>query len=526
MSMHIWLHTLYLPLLIIAAGVAFLGVGVAWRLHDAPGGRAFLLMMGGVGVWCLGCVVELLAGGLDGKLLGCQIEYLGIASVPLNWFLLIISYLQHDAWLTRARVWGLWAVPLCTIALIWTNAWHHLMYARVALAPTDALPNWQITYGPWFVVHISYSWLLVLAGLVVILLSLRNIAPVYRRQTLALLAAALLPFLFNILYVLRLGPLPGCDLTPVAFAFSGVGLLLAIRVFRMIEVAPIARNAVFESMRDGVIVLDTRGRVLDTNPALRAILGTESGVLFGADAGALFSAWLPPEVLHETAGMHTVRLTDGEGAVRWFDLRASLLAPRRGRLLVLRDITDLHTLQEQLNMLAYFDAVTGLPNRVLAHDRMKLELARVKRHQTRLAVLFLDVDGFKRVNDTHGHAAGDRLLHEIGRRMLGCVRETDTVARVGGDEFIVVISDLSIPPFAEVTAARILDAFTRPFALDDADVSVTVSIGIAVAPDDDMDADTLLRQADDAMYHVKKHGKNAFAFYREMAEVVGTTEGN
>lgn len=511
--MSLWIHELYLPLLIAAMVLACIIVVITSRMRETPGGMTFTAMMAGVAIWCLGCVVELLARTIDGKMLGCQIQYLGIASTPLNWFLLIVRYTQQDAWLTRSRLLLLWLIPCCTVVFMWTNQWHHLMYAHVVITSYSQLSFLHITYGPWFLLHISSSWLLVAAGCIAIVVSLRNIAPFYRRQTIALLVVALVPYLFNISYVLRLPPLGDLDLTPVAFALSGILLLVALRYFQIIRISPIARDAVFEHMLDGVVVLDSHRRVLDANPAICTLLGKTVVELYGADAPTLFAAWLPTHILDDHGGVLTIQLTDVLGTQRWFNLLASRFAKRRGWLLVLRDITDLHQLQERLNTLAFYDALTGLPNRMLANDRITQGLTQVRRRQTHMAVLFLDVDGFKTINDTLGHAMGDRLLHEVAKRLLACIRECDTVARVGGDEFIIVVADLANPTFAQITATRVLNAFATPFQLDNHTARLTASIGIAVAPDDGLEVETLLRLADNAMYDAKKRGKNTFVMH-------------
>ncbi|HOF87772.1 MAG TPA: diguanylate cyclase, partial [Armatimonadota bacterium] len=432
---------------------------------------------------------------------------------------------RRDDWLAGARRALLWMIPAVTIVLMWSNEWHHLMYRATALDLGGYPPYWKIEYGAWFWVHLTYNWALVVLALVLALLSLRTLAPLYRRQVLALLVIALVPLAVNIIYVLRIGPARYFDLTPVAFALSGAGLLLAQRLFRLVDLSPIARDAVFESMIDGVVVLDTRGRVIDANPAMRALLGKRQQEWYGVDAAELFAAWLPAAALRQDGRVHTVRIVAPDGAPRWFDLRVTALrAGRRasqGWLLVLRDITDRHALQERLNALAFYDHLTGLPNRLLADDRLLTELARARRRQTRVALLYMDADGFKRVNDTLGHAAGDRLLQLIAARLTANTREADTIARIGGDEFVVVVSDLANPAFALITADRILAAFREPFVLDGAAVTITMSIGIAVTPEDGMEIDALFRHADEAMYQAKLRGKNSHMRYTALHEQAG-----
>jgi diguanylate cyclase (GGDEF)-like protein/PAS domain S-box-containing protein len=397
----------------------------------------------------------------------------------------------------------------------------------MALDLTGYPPYWHIEYGDWFWIHIGYCWMLVMITSIFTISALRNMALFYRRQVLALLLIALLPLTVNIIYVLRMGPLPYLDLTPIAFAVSGAGVLIALRYFHLIDLSPIARNTVFESMIDGVIVLDTRLRVVDANPAIRAMLGKKFPMLCGFQATDLFAAWLPEHAFQQDGEVHTVQIPDSTNTPRWFDLRVNALhhgqQQSRGWLMVLRDITDRHELQERLNALAFYDYLTGLPNRALAHDRLTRDLVRARRRQTRVAVMYLDVDGFKAINDTLGHAAGDHLLQLIAGRLMVGVRESDTVARLGGDEFILIVSDLANPELAKFTAARLLAAFSKPFVLDDKSVTVSVSIGIAVTPDDGLDVEKLIRHADHAMYQAKLRGKNAFIFYADLDDAARGT---
>ena len=169
--------------------------------------------------------------------------------------------------------------------------------------------------------------------------------------------------------------------------------------------------------------------------------------------------------------------------------------------------------EDKLRMQANYDALTKLPNRTLFMDRLSHALSRGHRDNSRVAVLFLDLDRFKKVNDTLGHTAGDRLLQEAARRLTSCVRETDTVARLGGDEFTVILPDLYNPHKTERVARKILECLVEPFVIDGAEMLVTGSIGITVFPDDGEDAETLLKNADTAMYKGKEGGRNTFRFF-------------
>ena len=160
--------------------------------------------------------------------------------------------------------------------------------------------------------------------------------------------------------------------------------------------------------------------------------------------------------------------------------------------------------EEKLELLAHNDHLTGLPNRALFHDRLELGLAMVKRNQQGLAVLFLDLDHFKEINDTLGHDVGDVLLKEASNRLLSCVRKADTVARMGGDEFTVIVTDTKTPESAEIVAKKILQVLLLPFELNGKLCNVGCSIGIARYPEHGADSETLLKHADTAMYYAKR----------------------
>jgi diguanylate cyclase (GGDEF)-like protein/PAS domain S-box-containing protein len=179
---------------------------------------------------------------------------------------------------------------------------------------------------------------------------------------------------------------------------------------------------------------------------------------------------------------------------------------------VKEDITELKRLQDQMAHMAHYDQLTGLPNRFLFLDRLSQCLAHAKRRDTTFAILYTDLDHFKAVNDAHGHAVGDSLLMAVGQRLLGCVRETDTVARMGGDEFTILLSDVRGIPEVERIAGMIFEAISNPYRLGDLEVTVGISIGIALFPLDGLDADPLLTTADTALYQVKRGGRGGHHF--------------
>jgi diguanylate cyclase (GGDEF)-like protein len=188
----------------------------------------------------------------------------------------------------------------------------------------------------------------------------------------------------------------------------------------------------------------------------------------------------------------------------------------KGRRAVQSTVTDItlrKEYEERLQRQANFDWITDLPNRVLALDRLNNAVIGARRHDRKVGLLYIDLDYFKKVNDTLGHAAGDQLLRQAAQRIVRCVREEDTVARLSGDEFTIVLPDINVAMDTETVANKILDAFTKPFDLDGQEAFVTASIGVTVCPDDGDDPSVLMQNADAAMYRAKEQGRNTYQFF-------------
>ncbi len=169
--------------------------------------------------------------------------------------------------------------------------------------------------------------------------------------------------------------------------------------------------------------------------------------------------------------------------------------------------------EQNLQFVATHDALTSLPNRTMFSDRLSQALAQAQRYNRRLALLFVDLDGFKIVNDTFGHEVGDVLLREIASRLRACLREGDVIGRIGGDEFVVLIEEFGEPEQLALVARKVLETMAQPVAVRGQECRVTASVGISAYPQDGKDSQTLLKNADSAMYRAKEQGKNRFQFY-------------
>lgn len=283
--------------------------------------------------------------------------------------------------------------------------------------------------------------------------------------------------------------------------------------------------SVFEHSQEGIVITDPATRILDVNASFVRVTGYSREEVLGRTPALLNSGlqdvafyralWRD---LNETGRWHgEIWNRKKSGELYPEILHINAMQDPSGRVThyigMFIDITDLKNSQRRLENLAHYDALTGLPNRLLFGDRLRQALDDAQRHERLVAVCFLDLDNFKLINDHHGHATGDRLLIDIGRRLLDMLRSNDTVARLGGDEFAILLSDLRNQEELDNVLVRLLDGVSHPVRIDDLQIAITFSVGVTIYPLDDHDPDTLLRHADQAMYQAKQMGRNRYQLF-------------
>ncbi|WP_303722221.1 EAL domain-containing protein [Malonomonas rubra] len=285
-------------------------------------------------------------------------------------------------------------------------------------------------------------------------------------------------------------------------------------------------ETIFEHAAAGLARLSLDGCFVDANEEFCRLTGYKrheipqlffTDLIVGADEKGLWSD-LDRLLSSDESSLSCERLClCSDSSEVWVDLSISMVRGEMGQpccfVLVIKDIARLKEAEKEARYLALYDSLTGLPNRRMLEDRIDQAIIHAQRAQAGMAVLFLDLDRFKDINDVFGHHNGDLLLVEVSRRVSGCLRKIDTVARLGGDEFVVVLQDLDVGSSASAVAEKILTVLAEPFELDDRTVYSGTSIGIARFPEDGSDCETLLMHADASMYLAKEEGRGTYRFY-------------
>jgi PAS domain S-box-containing protein len=348
------MHWQFTPYVIPVAASAVVSAAVAiaiWRRRPAPGAISFSLLMLVVAEYSLTYVLELVSADLPHVLFWDNMEWLGAAWAPTLWLVFVLQYTGRARWLTRRTVALLAIEPLITLLLLWTNQFHGLIEDHIRLDTSGSFAALALTYGVWYWIDVAYSYLLLFVGAILIcilILTLIRSTRLYLGQAGALLIAVLAPWVGNALTTFGLSPFPDLDLTPFAFTISGLAVAWSLFRFRLLDIIPVAREAVFESMQDAVIVVDEQNRIVDLNLAAQRLAHDTASKAIGQPFTRVFSAY--PELVerYRDATEANAEIVLGEGeALRYFGLRTSPLYRRNGhlavagRLIVLNDVTEL-----------------------------------------------------------------------------------------------------------------------------------------------------------------------------------------
>ncbi len=509
-------HVSFYAAVLIASGAADLAAGLGvWRRRGAPGRNSLCVVMLATAVWSFAYALELSALSTGDRELWGALKYVGITVLPAGWLVFALQYTGRMGRLRRRYLGALTIEPVIVLVLLAVPGTRHLIRFYPP-GPPQPIPTASagVLYWP----HVVYSNALVLIAGAVLLITVMRVSRLYWRQSITVLVAIVLPLIGNAMADFNVPPFQHLDPSPLATSVAAWVLVLGVLRYRLLDLRPVARTHVVETMHDAVLVADAHGHVVDFNPASAQLLGRRAGQMLGCPVATLLSDLADPIGLPDP-GVYDVRFSSSK---RDMELAVTPLEDARGatagRVLVFRDVTERLELERELRRLAYTDRLTGLPNRSLFHDRLEQALVMAKRHHTLAAVLFLDLDGFKVINDSLGHGIGDEVLVAVAQRLRQCLRAEDTLARLGGDEFAILLPELANRRDIYLVTDKCLSALSDPEPIGSHELTVNASIGVAIFPQDGADRQHLLRRADAAMYRAKARGGGRAESFTQLLE--------
>jgi len=523
-------------LLFISALITLIAAIIVWQ-RSVPGSWELGLLLFSMTTWSGFYAFHWLPIPPSLKILMPNFVYIGVVAVPTFFLIFTLSFVGHGAWPKKYLLFLLLIEPVTALILVWTNN-HHLIFRSIRLSTQYNITLLQLQHGPWYLVNLIYSYIVILAGFMVLIYGMLRSSPLLKKQYHIILTASLLPWGLNILSEYILENRNPFDLTPLMFGVSGVLFTYSVLRGRFMNIIPVARSRIVESMSDGIMVIDTQNRIVDINPAMETFLGHKPASFLGKSASEVLEIWID-EGDALMSGQETRReLRIPNAPSRYLDLRVTPLYDDyqrlHGRLMVFRDITDrkqvekqlrlanerlqfqlieIGTLQSKLRSQAIKDPLTDIFNRRYLDETFDRELARAAREIYPVCVIMLDIDHFKKVNDTYGHEAGDSVLKALARMLSSHNRRGDFVCRFGGEEFVIVMPnmemDTAFKRAEELRAA--LNSLYVPYGRFN--LTITISMGIASYPANGEDREAVLRAADRAMYAAKKAGRDHILTY-------------
>jgi len=531
---------LYVILSILSALISLITASMAWR-RSAPGSWMLGWLLISMTIWSGFYSTRWMDISLDAKVFWFDLMYLGILALPTLFFLFVVIFTHNDTRLAKRHFVLLSVQPIVFWLLLWTNKYHHLFYISMQAIREPDFFSLELTRGPLYYGNIVYSYAIIGIALLLLSQSALRSSPLYLSQYRLILIGSILPWAASMYSEFHFRDWKGLALPPLTFGLPSLILAFGVLRTRFMDLVPIARSYLIETMGDGILVLDEQNRILDINPAMGNFLEKEVASYIGKNASDVFVEWreqinaLCDEIETQTE-LHVPK-----DPSRYLDLRVTPLYDRNhtlnGRLLVFRDITErkqvekrlrfvndrqqsqlieIGLLQSKLREQAIRDPLTNLFNRRYLEETLDHELARATREGYSVCIMMIDLDHFKKVNDTYGHEAGDHVLKAIATTLSEETRRGDFACRYGGEEFVVVMPNLE----KEVTYERAeqlrntLNSLYIPYGIYS--LTITVSMGIAFYPTNGQMRESILRAADKAMYAAKDAGRNHILSYDEI----------
>lgn len=498
----------YLSNIMFGIGASYLIFFIcSFKKQRSRNAALFSIMCLAIAVFVIGYGFELRASDLEQIKFFLKVEYFGAPFMTVFWFLFSYKFYYNKNASFRLTF-LMMIVPILTLFFSVTNDYHHFLYKSIAFSKYDTLSLAQLERGFWYYLYTLYSYALIAYGSILFFKIWRTTENKTKTQAFLMFSGTIAPVLLNIVYLVGIIP-SGIDLTPFGLMYLVISYGLAIFKYDVFELQEIIKTTAFSEINDGILVIDEKNRLVDFNIAGTTLFSWMKRSSIGCDISKF--EW-GTEILKHEDEQFEIEMND-QGTEKDFEFRSTLLSEKKrnlGRVYFFRDITEQRKLIEKLNELASYDGLTQVYNRRKLFEEAEKEALRAERYYDSLSVLMIDIDHFKRVNDLHGHLAGDEVIQHVAMMIKETVRSIDIVGRYGGEEFVVILSNVHkdrAMKIAETIRKEIEEMETLHL---DEDIKVTVSIGVASINNEHehIDIAAVINLADEAMYNAKNNGRN------------------
>jgi len=508
-----WQFTLFLTLSPLAISTLILAIYFTQRHRSTPGVSAMIWLMMVILGWVFFDTMQLIAQTPYWTFFFLRVTYVFIAIAPIVWLIFAAEYTGRGKGIRTRSVWLLAAIPMLTILVAWTDSLSNLLWDYVFYIPQDNLLSFRVQFGYWFWVHAVYSYTLVAIGSFWIIQYYFHSIRLYRRQPFWIVVGAILPLVYNIVFVLRLIPGMQLDFSSLVFAFGSLAYVVGISRYHLFDLVPISRSLILDHMRDAVAVLDHEDRVIDLNLAGQQIFDISLRECLGRPLSSFPTVWdqLAPVWEGNNPEIEITRQKNGD--IKTYETKIIRFSEKNVRahktLLIFHDVTERAALLRSVQELARTDPLSELFNRRHFFERINLELERFRRYGTGFSLVMLDIDHFKTINDTYGHLVGDQVLIQVAEFCRQTMRMVDVLARYGGDEMIFLLPETG-PQQALEAAERLREGVEQlAVFVDGQAMPVTISLGAtSLVPGEKVSLETLLSRVDRALYASKNQGRN------------------
>lgn len=497
--------------LFLTATCAFSLAIFIWAKRSSSRAAVYLMIcLSAIAIYSFGYGMELLSDTLKDAMFWVRFQHFGIEVIAPSWLLFALANTGFEKHITRKRLILISIIPLGLFLSAETLGWLNIFHHNPRMDTSGAFPIFTYDRNLFNYISAAYYSVCLLISTSLFALMLFRSSKSSRSQAIIYLLGSIPPWLGLVAY--SFGAV--YDATPFTLGIGSIILVIGFAQLRILDIMPLARDIVFEKMRSGVMIVDTAHRIIDSNPAMEAIFPHLNLKIKNQSVFDAFSNY--PTLLKTIQDHNEERIEmmiECDGVKSYYRTTSTAMYNRRGKpvgsIISFYEYTNEKRLLEKLEKLAALDGLTGIYNRPYFDQYATKEINRINRYGGVISMIYLDIDRFKTINDTYGHPAGDLVLTKVAETLSNNIRESDILARFGGEEFVILL------PQTDILAARALGERLRlaleslDLKFDEQDIPVRASFGITgFTSGNKLGLETLYRLADLAMYHAKEQGGN------------------